>query len=86
MEKTVELFVAGWAETSLVDVLGEVSFTIWFCGCDFRCPWCQNKSVVLGTACREVGLPEVLEAISGASLLSDYVQATGGEPALQPEG
>ena len=86
MEKPVELFVAGWAETSLVDVLGEVSFTIWFCGCDFRCPWCQNKSVVLGTACREVGLPEVLEAISGASLLSDYVQATGGEPALQPEG
>jgi len=31
-------------------------------------------------------LSEVLEAISGASLLSDYVQATGGEPTLQPDG
>ncbi len=81
-----ELFVAGWTEASLVDVVGEVSFTIWFCGCDFRCPWCQNKSVVFGTACRRVRLSEVLEAASGASLLADFAQATGGEPTLQPEG
>ena len=84
----VELLIAGWAESSLVDIIGEVSFTIWFCGCDFRCPWCQNRPVVLSEpgTCRKVPLREVLEAISGASLLSDYVQATGGEPTLQPEG
>ena len=80
------LRLAGWVETSLVDVLGEVSFTIWFCGCNFRCPWCQNAPVVLGTACRDVPLSELLEAISEARLLADYVQATGGEPTLQAEG
>jgi len=82
----LELDLAGWTEASLVDVLGEVSFTIWFCGCNFRCPWCQNAPVVLGTACRKVRLEELLEAIEHASLLADYVQATGGEPTLQAEG
>ena len=82
----MELNLAGWTEASLVDVLGEVSFTTWFCGCNFRCPWCQNAPVVLGTACRKVRLEELLEAIERASLLADHVQATGGEPTLQAEG
>jgi len=82
----LELDLAGWTEASLVDVLGEVSFTIWFCGCNFRCPWCQNAPVVLGTVCRNVRLGELLEAIEHASLLTDYVQATGGEPTLQAKG
>jgi len=85
-EEAVRLRVAGWAEASLVDVIGDVAFTIWFNYCDFRCPWCQNAHVVFARESREVTVGELLEAISDASLLIGYVQATGGEPTLQDEG
>ena len=84
--KAVKLRVAGWVEASLVDVIGDVSFTVWFNYCNFRCPWCQNAHVVLARESREVTVGELVEAISGASLLIGYVQATGGEPTLQDEG
>jgi len=84
-EKAIGLRVAGWAEASLVDVIGDVAFTIWFNYCDFRCPWCQNAHVVLARESREISVGELLEAISDALLLIGYVQATGGEPTLQDE-
>ena len=84
--KTIRLRVAGWADASLVDVIGDVAFTIWFNYCDFRCPWCQNAHVVFAKESREITVGELLEAISDASLLVGYVQATGGEPTLQDEG
>jgi len=78
--------VAGWVSVSLVDVLGSPSFTIWFNYCNFRCPWCQNAHVVYATESREVSIPQLLNEIRRASILVDYVQATGGEPTLQPHG
>ena len=84
--RDVKLRVAGWVDTSLVDVLGDVSFTIWFNYCNFRCPWCQNAHVVRAEVSREVTVGEILDAVSEAMPLISYVQATGGEPTLQPEG
>ena len=84
--RDVRLRIAGWVENSLVDVIGEVTFTIWFNYCNFRCPWCQNAHVVFAKESREVSVSELLEAISHARLLLGYVQATGGEPTLQDEG
>jgi len=84
--RAVKLRVAGWIDTSLVDVLGDVSFTVWFNYCNFRCPWCQNAHVVRAEVTKEVSVGELLDAISEALPLVGYVHATGGEPTLQPEG
>ena len=84
--RAVRLRVAGWVDTSLVDVIGDVSFTVWFNFCNFRCPWCQNAHVVRGEVSREVSVGEILDAISEAIPLIGFVHATGGEPTLQPEG
>lgn len=84
--KKVKVKVAGWKELSLVDIIGEPSFTIWFNYCNLRCPWCQNSHVVRGEITREVEVGELVNLIEENSKLVKYVHATGGEPTLQPDG
>lgn len=59
---------------------------MWFNYCNFRCPWCQNAHVVNGTESKEVLVKDIISEVEKASILIDYVQATGGEPTLQPDG
>ena len=83
MRNVAKLFVAGWKETSLVDVLGHVSFTLWLSFCNFRCPWCSNAKLARGMIRRAVNASELVEVIEDASPFVDYFHVTGGEPTLQ---
>ncbi len=78
------LKISGIKENSLLDVLFNISFVIWFTGCNFRCPFCFNRDVVLGKGI-EVPLEEILDKIKDNKNFIDYVQATGGEPTLQED-
>ncbi|MBN1383373.1 MAG: 4Fe-4S cluster-binding domain-containing protein [Elusimicrobia bacterium] len=42
------MFVADYLETFLLDWEGKVSCVLFLSGCNFRCPWCQNKDLALG--------------------------------------
>jgi pyruvate formate lyase activating enzyme len=84
--RRIKVRVAGWKELSLVDIIGEPSFTIWFNYCNLRCPWCQNSHVVTGEVSMEVEVGELVNLIKENSKLVKYVHATGGEPTLQPDG
>ncbi len=84
--RRVKVRVAGWKELSLVDIIGEPSFTIWFNYCNLRCPWCQNSHVVTGKVMREVEVGELVDLVVENSKLVKYVHVTGGEPTLQPDG
>lgn len=86
MRKSLVLHIAGWIETSLIDVIGDVSFVIWFNYCNFRCPWCQNAHVVHAKITRRVTIDEILDAIERVANIIGYVHVTGGEPTLQAEG
>ena len=77
--------VAGWSETSMVDVLGHTSFTVWFNYCNFRCPWCQNSHVVLAKETKTVKVGELIDLLAGAKGFVDYLHVTGGEPTVQTE-
>jgi len=77
------LWVGGWKENSLVDVLENVSFTVWLSYCNFRCPWCANSRLARGLEKRAVALEEILEAVKQAAPFVDYFHVTGGEPTLQ---
>jgi len=85
-QKTITLHIAGWIDLSLIDVLGDTSFVIWFNYCNFRCPWCQNAHVVNATVTKEVTIEEVIEAVEKSSKFLGYLHVTGGEPTLQAEG
>lgn len=79
------LLAAGWRQVSLVDVLGEPSFTLWLCGCNLRCPFCHNWRVAERLACRPVGVGEVVRELGEVSQIVSYLHVSGGEPLLQWE-
>jgi len=58
--------------------------TIFFAGCNFRCPYCHNKSLVIPEADQPyMNEEEVLKFLKRRQGLLDGVCITGGEPLLQ---
>ena len=79
----MEIIVGGWSETSLVDVLEHVSFTVWLTYCNLRCPWCSNSRLARGIEGRRVDVAEIAALAGEAAPFVDYFHVTGGEPTLQ---
>ncbi|MCD6369782.1 MAG: anaerobic ribonucleoside-triphosphate reductase activating protein [Thermoproteales archaeon] len=77
------MLVGGWVETSLVDVLEHVSFTLWLSHCNFKCPWCSNWAMARGLKKNIVSLDTILKKVVNAAPFIDYFHVTGGEPTLQ---
>ncbi|MDR1024357.1 MAG: anaerobic ribonucleoside-triphosphate reductase activating protein [Treponema sp.] len=76
-------------KTSLVDYPGRVSAVIFLPGCNLRCPWCQNRGLVLQTAPAPgeqglVPLEEALALIEKRRKLLGGVVVSGGEPTIYP--
>lgn len=70
-------------KTSLVDYPGKVASVLFFPGCNFRCPWCHNRELVLGGAEGLVPLGSCLEEIGRRRALIQGVVLSGGEPLLR---
>ena len=81
----MKIKIGGIVETSLTDVLFNPSFVVWFSFCNFRCPWCSNFSLVKGEG-EWIEINELVRKIHENKSFVEYVQATGGEPTLQPDG
>jgi len=77
---------AGITDNSMVDYPGKMSAVIYLCGCDFRCPFCHNKEIVLNdeTACKSIEMEDILPVIKDNFLIGGIV-VTGGEPLIQEE-
>ena len=80
--------IGGFVDMSTVDWYGNVSFVVFFAGCNFRCPYCQNSGLLPLDSGEKVELKAIRERIklnmSPVPEL-DAVVLTGGEPLLQPE-
>lgn len=81
------MMIQGLQRLSLLDYPGKVACTVFTAGCDFRCPFCHNASLVLPG---EIGKPEMDESAFFAFLASrkgkiDGVCISGGEPLLQAD-
>jgi pyruvate formate lyase activating enzyme len=76
----------GIQKTTLIDYPGKIASTIFLGGCNFRCPFCHNVSLVndpdhLPTIQEE----ELLKYLEGRKKYIDGICITGGEPLLYPE-
>lgn len=76
----------GWQKTSLIEYPGKVVAALWLGGCNFRCPWCYNKELVLNPE----NLPlireeEVLDFLFTRKKLLDGVMITGGEATINKD-
>ena len=70
---------------TLLDYPGKTAATVFTHGCNFRCPFCHNASLVARPAADEVAEDEFLSFLSKRTGLLDGVCVTGGEPLLQPD-
>ena len=63
-----------------------VACTVFTCGCNFRCPFCHNPALVMGSmADLEYSFADVLEFLEQRGRQLDAVCITGGEPLLYEE-
>lgn len=72
--------IGGLQKLTLLDFPGQVACTVFLQGCNFRCPFCHNSALVLGT--EVITRESVLAFLKQRQGLLDGVAITGGEPLL----
>lgn len=79
--------IAGLQKLTLLDFPEHMAATLFCPGCDFRCPFCHNASLVVPG--REgfpaMDLDEIRAFLKKRRGVLDGVCITGGEPLLQPD-
>lgn len=76
----------GLQKLTLLDYPGAVACTVFCCGCNFRCPFCHNGSLVTGSeAGLELDFASMLEFLEKRRGILEGVCFTGGEFLMHPE-
>lgn len=76
--------IGGFQKMTMLDYPGKVACTIFTYGCNFRCPFCHNATLVIDEASL-FDKEEILSYIYKRKGLLDGVVVTGGEPLLQSD-
>lgn len=76
---------AGMQSLTLLDFPNKVACILFVRGCNFRCPFCHNASLVCGDAENTFQEADVLAFLKKRQGLLDGVVISGGEPTLYPE-
>jgi pyruvate formate lyase activating enzyme len=77
--------IFGLQKLTLLDYPGKVACTVFMGGCNFRCPYCHNASVVFMTENSEISQEEFFDFLKKRSGILDGVCITGGEPLLNED-
>lgn len=77
--------IAGWQKTTLIDYPGHLATVLFTPGCNFRCPFCYNRDLVLDQGTAEVSAEEFWAHLRKRQGLLEGVVLCGGEPTLQPD-
>lgn len=75
----------GIEKFSLVDYEGKVSCVLFFAGCNFRCPFCHNSSLINSKNNNPISFNSILEFLLTRRGLIDAVVISGGEPTLMDD-
>ena len=77
--------IHGLQKLTLLDYPGKVACTVFFGGCDLRCPYCHNGELVFRAVPPELDDRQLLDFLKKRQGLLDGVCISGGEPLLQPD-
>ena len=77
--------IQGFQKLTLLDFPGKVACTVFTGGCNLRCPFCHNGSLVLEPTIYSDATQDVLDYLSKRKGIIDGVCITGGEPLLQSD-
>lgn len=75
--------IDGLQTLTLLDYPGKVACTVFTSGCNMRCPFCHNASLVCGEVPPFMGKEEFFAFLKKRTGVLDGVCVTGGEPLLQ---
>ena len=80
------MIIKGLQKTTLLDFPQKLACTVFTGGCNFRCPFCHNASLVLHAGeVEEISEEDFFSYISKRKKMLDGVCITGGEPLLCPD-
>lgn len=77
--------IHGFNKTTLLDYPGHLAATIFLGGCNFRCPFCHNGSLVLSpSSMPTISYEKIFNTLSKRRGVLEGVCITGGEPTIYP--
>ena len=81
------MIIKGLQKLTLLDFPDKMACTLFTFGCNFRCPFCHNASLVLADRASDDVMPEeeFFTFLSRRRGMLEGVCITGGEPTLQPD-
>jgi len=75
-----------WVQMTLADYPQKIAVSLFTGGCNFRCPNCHNRDLVLSPdLLPDVPMSEIEAFLEARRGLLDGVVISGGEPTLQPD-
>src|SRR5699024_10511102 len=83
-ERMYLMDIAGLQKNTLLDYPGKIACTVFLAGCNLRCPFCHNPSLVLPSRAEPPAMEEseLLAFLKKRRGLLEGVCITGGEPTL----
>ena len=80
------MIISGMQKLTLVDYPGHTACLIFTQGCNFRCPFCHNRDLVIGTDnSNKIDEQVLFDYLDKRKGLIDGVCISGGEPLLQKD-
>ncbi|MBE5881398.1 MAG: anaerobic ribonucleoside-triphosphate reductase activating protein [Lachnospiraceae bacterium] len=80
------MLICGFNKTTLLDYPEHVAATVFLGGCNFRCPFCQNRDLLLNPAdFASFTEEEILAHLKKRRAMLTGVCITGGEPTIYKE-
>ncbi|MBI4978875.1 MAG: anaerobic ribonucleoside-triphosphate reductase activating protein [Spirochaetes bacterium] len=82
MSSADTLFVKGLTNVSCIDYPGRIAVMLFTAGCNFRCGYCHNPSLISSAQDAFEPFASVRERLVSRRALADGVVITGGEPTI----
>ncbi|HIK00711.1 TPA: anaerobic ribonucleoside-triphosphate reductase activating protein [archaeon] len=79
------MLIKGLYRLSLIDFPNKIACILFLSGCNFRCPYCYNKALVLNEDIKGYSQEEIFDFLKSRIGLLDGVVISGGEPTLNRE-
>ena len=79
------MLIGGFQKMTVLDYPGKVACTVFLTGCNFRCPFCHNASLVTERWSQGVSTGDIFAYLQKRNGLLDGVCITGGEPLLNDD-